>query len=268
MIEALSGLHIAVPESRQLDVLKNLFERRGATVFSCPLVAIHDSPDKETINSWLQAFISSPPDYFIILTGEGIKRLSGFAERADCLSAWQQALAKTHKLARGPKPNRALKSLDLQADTLAVEPTTDGVIKTLEGMSITQATFAVQLYGDNPNHKLQDYLRSRQVAYNTVAPYIYASDAETEKVLELIEAMLEGRIDMICFTSQPQYKRLQTVAKQHECEDKLQQAMNAVKIAAVGPVVAQQLEEQGYRVDFMPTEQFFMKPMVTSMTQD
>lgn len=266
LLDTLSGLHIAVPESRQLDVLNNLFERRGAKVFSCPLVSIHDTPEQEMIQLWMTQFIENTPDYLIILTGEGIKRLSSFAERFDCSEAWAEALGRTHKLARGPKPNRALKPLKLQADQLAVEPTTDGIIKTLNDIDLDGKTVAVQLYGDNPNDKLQDYLLSRSVNYHTVAPYVYASDAETDRVLELIEGMYDQSIDMICFTSQPQYQRLASVAKKHAIEDKLHQAMQCVKIAAVGPVVAEQLQAKGYTVSYMPTDQFFMKPMVSAIS--
>lgn len=268
MLNKLQGLHIAVPESRQLGVLKNLFERRGAQVFACPLVSIHDSPNTQDIEKWLNDFIASPPDYFIILTGEGIYRLTGFAERAGIQLQWAEALAKTHKLVRGPKPNRALKVLHLQAEQLAEQPTTDGVIQSLEKIRFSSSdNISVQLYGDNPNEKLQAYLQSRQLDYNTVAPYIYASDAETEQVLELIHLMANKTLDMICFTSQPQYKRLLSVAKKHELEQVLEQGLNNIKIAAVGPVVAQQLKDEGYEIDFIPDGQFFMKPMVSAMSQ-
>ena len=42
----LAGKVVAVPEARQLDVLANLLERRGAAVLRCPLVGIVDSRDE------------------------------------------------------------------------------------------------------------------------------------------------------------------------------------------------------------------------------
>jgi len=46
---ALAGRSIAVPETRQRDVLTGLLERRGARVLRCPLVGIHDAADQRPI---------------------------------------------------------------------------------------------------------------------------------------------------------------------------------------------------------------------------
>src|SRR5688572_18946214 len=90
--ESLSGRLIALPESRQLDVLAAMLEKRGAGVLRCPLVSILDTPDAEPVNRWLCRCIESPFDDFIILTGEGIRRLRGFAERLGVESQWIESL--------------------------------------------------------------------------------------------------------------------------------------------------------------------------------
>ncbi len=263
--QSFTGLYIALPESRQLDVLANLFEKRGANIFRCPLVSIHDSPQVDLVEQWLRHFIDSPPDILLILTGEGIKRLTGFAERAGIENDWKLALAKVYKLARGPKPNRILKTLDLQADELGLQPTTDGIIQSLEVMDLNEKRLSIQLYGEDPNDKLQDYLKQRNVAYNTVAPYIYASDVETNRVVELIERLSKGRVDIICFTSKAQYQRLEGVAKNLDMTNLLENGLKQAKIVAVGPVVADQLEQAGFTIAVMPEEKYFMKPMVTAI---
>lgn len=263
--ERFVGLYIALPESRQLDVLANLFKKRGANLLRCPLVSIHDCPNSNLIEVWLKDFIDSPPDIFIVLTGEGIKRLTGFAERASLLEPWVEALSKVHILARGPKPNRALKVLGLQASELGVEPTSDGIITSLEKKDLNDLTINVQLYGEDPNSKLQDYLKGRGVAYKTVSPYIYASDIETGSVVSLIEQLAGDRVDIICFTSKAQYNRLETVARKHAMEDALNLGLKQTKIIAIGPVVAEQLRQEGYEIAAMPEEKYFMKPMVNAV---
>ena len=265
MKQTFEGLTIAIPESRQLDVLANLFLKRGATAVRCPLVSIHDSPNENEIKQWLDGFITSPPDLLIILTGEGIKRLTGFAERFDIKKSWQQALKQTYLLARGPKPNRALKLLELQADELAVAPTTDGIIETLKQKNLQGKRLAVQLYGEDPNTKLQTFLQSQSINYSTVAPYIYASDTELKQVIGLINDLAAGRFDLICFTSKAQYDRLAKVAKTHDLTERLHRGLSSTKIAAVGPVVAEQLEGVGFSVAVSPEAQYFMKPMVRAI---
>ncbi len=263
--ERFAGLYIALPESRQLDVLANLFKKRGARLLRCPLVSIHDSPHTDSIESWLKDFIASPPDILIVLTGEGIKRLTGFAERACLLDKWVEALSGVHILARGPKPNRALKMLGLQASELGVEPTTDGIIKSLDDKKLDGLAVSVQLYGEDPNEKLQAYLKGRGVSYRTVSPYIYASDVETDNVIYLIEQLANNKVDIICFTSKAQYNRLESVAKKSAMADSLISGLRQTKIIAIGPVVAEQLTQKGYQIAAMPEEKYFMKPMVNAI---
>ena len=95
---------IAVPETRQLDVLANLLTKRGARVLRCPLVSICDSPDVDSVTSWLARFINDPPALFILLTGEGLTRLLGFVESCGLpRSEFVNALQKTIIVARGPR---------------------------------------------------------------------------------------------------------------------------------------------------------------------
>ena len=263
----LLGRVVALPESRQLDILAVMLEKRDASVIRCPLVTILDAPDSATVLSWIQAFIQTPPDDFIILTGEGIRRLCKVAEAHQLLKAFVLALAKSRKIARGPKPGQALKALGLKADLLAEMPTTDGVITTLEHLDLTDHRIAIQLYGENPNTKLTSYLDKRHISYSTIAPYIYAPDTDDLKVRQLIEQLAANEIDAITFTSQPQYKRLLQVAKKYNVETILANGLAATVVAAVGPVVADALRQHGVRVDLMPESSYFMKPMVSKLIE-
>lgn len=259
----LQARRVALPESRQLDVLADLFERRQASVLRVPLVAILDSPHKERVLDWLQGFIGQPPDLLVALTGEGLRRLRAAAERAGLLDRFVAALAKTPVLCRGPKPGRALREMGLNPSLQAREPTTTGVIATLEGMELRGKRVAVQLYGEDPNRQLVDYLADRELeACSTVAPYVYADDSDTAAVLALISNLAKGELDMIAFTSKPQVKRLLKVASDHQQLDALLTGMARTLVAAVGPVVGDELAAAGIRVDVMPDSSYFMKPLV------
>jgi len=262
---ALVGQVVAVPESRQLDVLEQLLLRRGATVLRVPLVTILDAPDQAPVIAWLQQFIAEPPDIFVILTGEGLRRLRAAAERVGLDEVFEVVLGRVLKVCRGPKPGRALNEMDLKPDVLGKAPTSAGVIGALEELALAGQSVAVQLYGEEPNLLLIDYLRARGARLSVVAPYIYAPDSDSEQVLSLIGDMVAGKVTMITFTSQPQFTRLLEVARRHEVTVELFQGLAKVKVAAVGPVVAQQLEDAGVMVSVMPATQFFMKPMVTEL---
>ncbi len=264
---SLKGRVVALPETRQLDVLAGLLERRGATPWRCPLVAIHDAPDPAPVNAWLDDFIARPPDDLVLLTGEGLRRLCGFAERADCRDDFVAALGRVRRITRGPKPARALRELGLAADLPASEPTTAGVIATLREAGIRGRDVAVQLYGTDPNRPLIDFLREQGVEPRVVAPYVYASGAEDDDVLRLIRALAAGEVDAMAFTSQPQVRRLFSVAHKHDAGAALEDGLRQVVVAAVGPIVAAALQDKGVRVDVMPEDSYFMKPLVTALEQ-
>lgn len=265
--QTLNGWKIAVPESRQLDVLTNMLAVRGADVTRCPLVSIHNSPNEDGIKTWLTTFCDNHYDDLIILTGEGIRRLTSVAEKFNMLDDWKQALANVRKIARGPKPASALRPLGTKPDLLAAAPTTSGVIETLETLDLTNRKVAVQLYGEEPNLPLQDYLKQQQANYTVVAPYIYASDAETQQVEQFIHQLLGHTLDVMVFTSVVQIKRLKSVAKKMGCENALWEALNTMCIASVGPVISTMLDEHNVHVDVMPDEKFFMKPMVRKLVK-
>ena len=261
----LQGIRVAVPESRQLDIMVQLLENRGAEVFRVPLVAIHDAPDPGPVLAWIDRFIASPPDLFVILTGEGIRRLLSLARQHDRQDALISALACSRLLCRGPKPERALREVGLKGDLHASAPTTEGVIVTLDGLALREQRIAVQLYGEDPNIRLVGYLAGREALVDTVAPYIYADDADEQRVVELIRRLQEHGLDVIAFTSQPQVKRLLQVATKHGMEETLKISLGQCCVAAVGPVVREQLAGFGIRTDIMPGQAFFMKPLVTEI---
>src|SRR3954471_3567610 len=91
----LEGRVIAVPEARQLDVLANLLEKRGARVLRCPLVGIKDTPHSQPVIAWIERLVAQPADLLVIYTGEGVERLLGFAQRAGLESAFVAALDNT-----------------------------------------------------------------------------------------------------------------------------------------------------------------------------
>jgi len=263
LLSALAGRAVAVPESRQLDILAALFERRQARVLRVPLVCIHDAPDQEAVLTWLHEFVAQPPELLVLLTGEGLRRLRAAAQRAGFESDFLAAVATVKTLCRGPKPVRALKEAGLTADYLAATPTTSGVITTLESMELAGRQVAVQLYGEEPNPELMSYLAGLKLAAcRPVAPYVYGDDADTGQVVSLIQSLAAGAVDLIAFTSKPQVRRLFAVAEAAELGADLQTGLARTYVAAVGPVVKAELETRGCRVAIMPDSTYFMKPLV------
>lgn len=266
-INSLTGKRIAIPESRQLDLLAGLLKKRGASVRRCPLVAICDSPETDKIIGWIEGCIMQPYDDLILLTGEGLKRLLGFAQRCGRQDAFIESLAQMCLITRGPKPVQALKQIGLKPDIVTKMPTTDGIIAVLERMDLEQCRVAVQLYADDPNIKLVEYLKSRNAMVSTVAPYRYAPDSDEQEIAAMIDEIVAGSIDAMAFTSKPQLRRLLDVAGKLGRLPDLNNAMSRLVVAAVGPLVAKSIREAGWPVHVMPESNYFMKPMVTELAE-
>ena len=258
----LSGRLIALPEARELDRLARMLEAEGAETLRCPLVAINDTPDPRRVQEWLGRF---PFDDLILYTGEGLRRLHGFARRFDMEDGFLEGLRSARKITRGPKPERALRELGLKSDLRAETPTTDGLLATLSALDLRGRRVGVQLYPGAPEARFAGFLRDAGAEPETVYPYIYASAAEEQSVVALIDQIAGGEVDAIAFTSSPQVRRLLEVAKATQREEALRNALQATAIAAVGPVVAGDLQRRGFNVTISPDHSFFMKPLVTAI---
>jgi len=264
---ALAGKVVAVPETRQLDVLASLLERRGASVLRCPLVGIHDSPNEAAVLAWMRRLIELPTDLVVFYTGEGVERLAAFARRVGLEPEFIAALARTPKLTRGPKPKRALRSLELQAEHTAAEPTSAGLVAAARAIEAPHERVAIQLYSEEQDRQLIDHFEQRGVAVDCVAPYVYATAADDDGVAALIGELAGGRVDAIAFTSKSQVQRLLKIAAKLELGARLRSGLEQTKVAAVGPIVAAELEAEGIRVDTMPEDSYSMKPLVTSVCE-
>jgi uroporphyrinogen-III synthase len=261
MSDALAGRRVMVPETRELEVLAKMLERHGAAALRCPLVAIVDAADPTPIEAWLRRFIATPPDDLILLTGEGLSRLQGVAQRAGIEAEFRAALTGVRRIVRGPKPQARLRAIGLSADIAAGEPTTAGVIATLLLLDMKGRRVGVQLYPDNPNDALLDFLRGAGAEPDPILPYAYATREDDVRVEAMLGEMEAGRIDLAVFTSTPQVKRLAQLAG----AERLRSALGRTRIAAVGPLVGQALEAAGGHVAVMPEDSFHMKPMVNAI---
>jgi uroporphyrinogen-III synthase len=262
--QTLAGRTVAVPETRELDVFSAMLERRGATVLRCPLIAILDAPDPQPVLAWLRDFNTGTFHDLILLTGEGLRRLLRCIDlhAPDHRDEFIRALAKVRKITRGPKPAKALRELGMKPDIAATTPTTQGVIEALRASgSLAARRIGVQLYGSEPNRPLIDFLSGAGASVSTVAPYVYADQADDQAVRQLLTKMADGNVDVIAFTSTPQVERLFAVGP----PELVKAALERTQIAAVGPVVASTLARHDIAARLMPQDSFFMKPLTSAM---
>jgi uroporphyrinogen-III synthase len=258
---SLAGVTIALPEHRELARLAEMIEQLGGVAYRCPFINIVDVEDPEPVLQWLRRLVGGGFDDVVLLTGEGLMRLINVAKPAGLEPSVVGALAGVRTVCRGPKPVRALRTIGLRPTLVSDLPTTNGIIDALSKDDLVGRRIGVQLYGDEPNDKLVAFLRAAGAEVYPVWPYAYQSGPD-QPVLELIDAMGEGRVSVLAFTSSAQIHRLFEVAKAHEREADLTRALERTRVAAVGPVAAATLAQRGVKADIVPERSFFLRPMV------
>lgn len=267
MAQPLEGRIVALAEGRQLEELAQMLENEGAEALRCPMVSILDTPDTETVEIWLRDLISDRFDLVVFFTGEGVRRLRGFAERAGLEADFLAALKRSYILTRGPKPVVALKELGLAASQSAPKPTTEGVISALREESLSGKTVAVQYYSES-NPPLESFLAEAEATLASVLPYVYAPASDADRVIQLIKKLASGEVDVLVLTSSPQVDRLYEVAEKNNLQSELASGLQKVRVASIGPVVTETLKQRGAPVDICPEQGFVMKNLVKHIKAD
>jgi uroporphyrinogen-III synthase len=261
MTRPLEGRTVALAEGRQLEELARMLEAEGARPLRCPMVGILDAPDEGPVLAWLHELDANLLDLVVLMTGEGVRRLAGFAERAGRRDAFVAALGRVRTLTRGPKPAAALRELGLAPTLTATSPTTRGVLDALRGEDLRGRVVGMTLAGV-PNPTLEQGLAALGARVRAVLPYVYAPAADDQRVGDLVGMLARGEVDVLLFTSSPQVDRLFDVAARTGREADLRGGLGRTTVAAVGPVVADDLRHRGAEVHLCPEKGFVMKNLV------
>lgn len=267
MTRSLAGRTVALAEGRQLEELAQLLEAEGATALRYPLLSILDAPDSESVLRWLRDLVDGRFGLVVLMTGEAVRRLLTVAERAGLRADFVAALGRSKTVTRGPKPARALKELGLAPSLVAQAPTTQGVIATLMQEAVAGQLVAYTLAGV-ANPALEQFLVEAGATPRSVLAYVYAPASSGERVADLIDRLAKGIVDVLIFTSSPQIDRLLEVARERGSERQLRAGMACVRIAAIGPVVADTLKGNGWRADICPEQGWVMKNLVQHIKRD
>ena len=266
MAERLNGYHILIMESREEAQFSKLLAEQGADVLQCPMFAIHDAVDAAPIEAWIGGAIASPFDELVLMTGEGLRRLLKVAARLNIEREFVAALGKMRKLARGPKPGRALREVGLEPQMTTERPTSEGVIDMIRRMDLKGHRVGLQLYPDKDHSALTAAIAAGGATAEPVTPYVYDAQAADGQIVSAIEEMALGRVDAIALTNLGQIRRLFEVARGRGIEARLREGLAKTAIAAVGPAVVDELKTHGLIANIYPADgAYFMRPLISAM---
>src|ERR1700726_4445304 len=266
MAERLNGYRILILETREEAQFSRLLTEQGADVLQCPMFAIHDAPYPKPIEAWIGRFIDKPCDDLVLMTGEGLRRLMKVARRIEVEQRFIAAVGKARKFARGPKPGRALREIELEPQVTTEKPTSEGIAEMLSRLDLKGHRVGLQLYPDKDHSVLIGAITAQGAEVDTVLPYVYDAKAADANIVTAIEEMAQGRVDAIALTNLGQVRRLVEAAQAHRCEARLRDGLARTTIASVGPVVSEELKSHGLRTDITPApDAYFIKTLISAM---
>ena len=260
----LAGRRIAVLEHRELDRLGGMIEAQGALTLRCPLVGNRRRARSGAGAGLAHPLCRRPAGRSRSDDRRGVAALARVCRPGRAGRGVSRRARPGPTITRGPKPAQALREIGLTPGLRAERPTSEGVVAALAQGELRGRRVALQLYPGAPA-TLVDFLKGAGARPDPVWPYAYLPAAGDAEVLRLIEEMAAGRVDAVAFTSAAQIVQLFELARGAEAEPQLRAALERTRIAAIGPVVAAELERRGLCALIMPRDTYFMKPLVSAI---
>jgi uroporphyrinogen-III synthase len=251
--------------------LADLIRRNGGKPYCVPAVRENLLDCAQQVSAFIDRLAQSSIHTIVFLTGVGVTALFREAERLEQFSELLAALQKVTIVCRGPKPVAALKRYGVRASVSAQEPyTTQEVLAAMMPLELKSTGVALVHYGER-NTLLVQALRERGAHLEELCLYEWLLPEDVGPLRTLIQEIIDGRVDVIVFTSQVQVRHLFHVATNLNLAPLLAQALNTRTItASVGPTctaVLQDWEVMPHVIPEHPKMGHLIKALVDYMTQ-
>jgi uroporphyrinogen-III synthase len=236
---------VAILETRTGAHLAELVVRRGGVPMLAPALEEVPDIDPQAVLSMLEHWRIDPFKICIFQTGVGTRALFSATDTANLTPELKKLLAASIVVVRGPKPVGELNARDIRIDIRAASPfTTDAVLTALADIAVRNCSILVQRYGAT-NQALAAALEARGATVHEIATYRWALPANTQPLVDLLDALRQGRVDAVVFTSAVQMHNLYAVAQRAGNAAHLAADLNRSVIASIGPVCSRTLRDYG-----------------------
>ncbi|SDK26796.1 uroporphyrinogen-III synthase [Nocardioides sp. YR527] len=243
---ALSGFRVGVTAARKAEEQINLLERRGAHVVWAPALSVDPNRvDAGALRAVTEQIIGQKIDMFLATTGIGTRAWFDAAEEWGLLDRLLETLGGAEILARGPKSVGAIRRRGLRELWAPESEEFDDVLEHLRGRDLTGKRIVVQEHGQSLSMVVHALTRQGAEVINVVV-YRVESAADPEPMFRLVEALSDGELDAVTFTSAPAVAAFMQAAGSVGLRDEVVAAFQADVVAAcVGPVTAAAFEMWG-----------------------
>ena len=239
---------VALLESRLGEQLAELVSREGALPLHAPALAEVPDTDPQLLGAFLDACAARRPDLFVFQTGVGTRALFEAAQQLGRAEELLALTAQARVAVRGPKPTAVLRGRQVRIDLAARDPhTTRELVAELDAMPLDGAHVVVQRYGES-NLELEHYLRERGAEVIELPLYRWALPDDTGPLSALLDALEQGSLDAVVFTSAAQVRNLFEFGRARDRVPVLRAGLARTKVISIGPVCTRALEAAGVAV--------------------
>ena len=250
----LDGMRVATLEARMTGALASMISKRGGEPVCAP--ALREAPldCADDVGYLLDRLADDSIDVVVFQTGVGARALFAEADRQSRQDELLDALRGITTVCRGPKPTAALRQAKVQVSTgIAAPYTTKELLDALIDLPVRGKRLMALQYGER-NAALMSALRDECESADELCLYEWQLPDDVSPMESLIDELLDGRVDVITFTSQVQIRHLYQVAAANDVlQSELSDALNErTVVCAVGPTCAAALADVGVATDTQP----------------
>jgi uroporphyrinogen-III synthase len=244
---ALHRIRVGVTAHRKGRELVAALERRGAEVLHGPTLAGDAPVPTGEILADTEAVLDAAPDWIVASTGVGVRLWAEAAKTHDRLEALRDVAARARCVARGAKAVGGLQALGVRPVWSSSAQTDADVAGWLARRVLPGEVVAWQLHGAAVAATFDPVVEAGGDVLSVVT-YRHAMPEDLAPALALVDALVDGHLDVVTLTSPGAARNLLRIAREHrpDAADALVEALRSrVATAVIGPVTSSALEEEG-----------------------
>jgi uroporphyrinogen-III synthase len=243
----LAGLRIGLTGTRKAQETADYVRRLGGIPLVAPALDT-TATGGEGVDpvAALSDLIGSDTALVIFLTGVGARALVRLAETVGRDGELRATLERAKVVARGPKALGALRGAKVRVDWMPNEATVEAIMAGLDQFDVSGRAVAIQWSGF-VDDRLREELQRRARSVVELDLYRHVAPANKAPVLELVDAIRDGNVDFLTFTSAIAVREFFALAERHGRDDAVLSALKSGSTVpvAVGPVTGSALADAG-----------------------
>jgi uroporphyrinogen-III synthase len=250
------GLRVLSLESRRAKEVAKLIRTYGGEPFVVPAMREAPLESHRQALEFADGLIKGNYDLVIFLTGVGVRALLDIVVTRHSREDFLKALRSVRIAARGPKPQAALRDVQVPVSVVSPEPSTwRELLAALQaefGDSLRTMRVAVQEYGAS-NPEFLSALNEECGEVTKVPVYQWTLPEDVRPLRECVLGIAHGNVDVVLFMTAVQVIHLFQIAEQMNCVQDLRDGLANMVVVSIGPTTSEELTHYGIKPDFEPS---------------